>query len=374
MTQTTRREFLQNTARVAAGVTLVSILPGCEAFKIDGSLNLAEPRFLTPANEWFWYSYAGFEPRQSPRIPADEYSLDVLSGGRSVGEITYRKLIALDNDGFGVNYLKTMRCVRGAYASSITQSLTATGVFRGIPLLTALNDTSISGEASKLLFTAFDGFTSSILFSRVLDEAQLPVILAFELNGRPIPPERGGPVRLIVPEMWAFKSVKWLTSVDATTDASSFGHFETQEGLPNEADSPGLMALMALSQNPNATRLELPGPTIDMHGMALVGGARITAVEIVVDGGEPVFATIAPIESVLESLGHDALLVQSAAQFSNDYPYADVWAPWSYSLDLEPGAHTVVIRAIDSNGMSNPNITADQAIIAQEISVELEVT
>lgn len=375
--KTTRREFIEISGKAAAGITLLGITPACESFAVDGSYSESDLRFITKADEWFWYSFRDFAPRYSPTIDAEEWSLDVRSGGKSVGEVAYRKLRALEDDGFAVSYLKTMRCIRGAYAKSIPETLTATAVFRGIPLGKVLEDTSISGEAAKLRFEAYDGFKSSILFSRLADETMQPVILAFEMNGRPIPPERGGPVRLIVPEMWAFKSMKWITAVDATTDASSFGSFETGDYAGQTAiDTPGLMALMALSQNPGATRVEVQGPTIEMRGMALVGGARITAVEVVVDNGEPELATIAPIETILDSLGHDALLVQSTDQYrlGNDWPYANVWAPWTHTITVTPGPHVVVIRAVDSNGQSNPSITADSAIIAQHVAIDLDVT
>ena len=370
----TRREFIEFAGRAAAGLTLTALLPGCESFTIDGTLADAEVPFLTPPADWYWFSYAGFEPRFSPKIPAADWSLDVRSGARSVGTVAYRKLRALEDDGFAINYIKTMRCVLGAYADTIPGTRTATGVFRGIPLAKVLEDVSIPGETAKLRLEAHDGFTTSIPYARIFDESQLPVMLAFELNGRPIPPERGGPVRLIVPEMWAFKSMKWIIAIDATTDDASFGVFETQGALPELADTPGLMALTTLSQSPAGLAVSLPGPSIQMHGMALVGGARIDAVEVIVDGGEPQFATITPLDAVIDSLGNDALLLRSSAQFEGDWPYPSVWAPWTHTVELGPGPHTIVLRSIDSNGGFNPSFTADPAIVAKEILIELEVT
>ncbi len=377
MIRSTRRQFIEITGKAAAGLTLVGILPGCESFTVDGTLADSDYRFITKPDDWFWYSFRDFEPRFSPKIPAADWALDIRSGGKSVGQVAYRKLRALEDDGFAVSYLKTMRCIRGSYANTIPGTLTATAVFRGIPLAKVLEETSISGETAKLRLEAYDGFTTSILYSRVANEELSPVILAFEMNGRPIPPERGGPVRLIVPEMWAFKSMKWITAIDATTDASSFGFFETGDyGGKAKIDSPGLMPLMALSQNPAGTRVEVAGPTLQLQGMALVGAAQIVAVEVIVDAGEPQMAAIAPIEAVLDSLGHDALLVQSTEQYrsAKDWPYANVWAPWSHTIELAPGPHSLVIRAVDSNGQSNPSITADPNILAQHVSIDLEVT
>ena len=58
-------------------------------------------------------------------------------------------------------------------------------------------------------------FRSSLPIGRVLEDTfgLPPVILCFKLNGQPLHPERGGPVRMLVPEAYGFKSVKWLTRI-----------------------------------------------------------------------------------------------------------------------------------------------------------------
>ena len=371
----TRREFIGNAGRMAAGFTLTAILPGCETITIEEATSDVPYRFLTREDQFFWYSFGGFEPEQSPVIDPDQWKLDVRSGGNSVDEVAYRKLRALESEGHAISYMKTLRCIRGSFANTIEGVRAANAIFTGIPLRKVLEDTAISGEAAKLRFVASDLFQTSLLYSRILDEEQLPVILAFEMNGRPISPERGGPVRLIVPEMWAFKSMKWISAVDATTDPSTYGSMETADiaGKP-ELDSPGLMSVMALSYSPGATLAEVQGPSLLMHGMALVGGARIAAVEIIIDNGPVQIAQIPTIDEVLESLGHEALLVKSTAQFGKDWPYANVWAPWSFAVELPPGPHNIKLRAVDSNGVANPNVSADPLLLAQELSIDLTVT
>lgn len=368
---TTRRQFLELAAKSAAGLTLTAIV-GCEMFGTDGTLADSPYQFLTPTDAWYWFSYAGLEPHQSPRIAARDWALDVRSGGRSVATIDYDTLKSHEFDGHAVTYIKTLRSIRGSFVAELTATRTATGVFRGIPLRRVLENTSISGEALKLRFAAADGFTSSILYSRLLNEELLPVILAFELNGRPIPPARGGPVRLISPEMWGFKSMKWITTVDATTDASSFGYFETEGGATGPIDAPGLMPLSTLVQNPTTIRADV-GDSIELHGMALVGGSSIAAVEVIIDDGPPELATLATAEDVIASLGHDALLVRSSAQYGTDWPYRDVWVPWSHRIQLSRGRRKVVVRSVDATGKTNPSFTETPHITAQHIELDLFV-
>lgn len=374
----TRREFLELSGRGAAGFALMSVASGCESFSLQSEGGENDFRFLTQqhAPDWYWFSALDYKPRFAPKIAAGEWTMDIRSGGKSVGEVTYRKLKALEADGHAVTYLKTMRCILGAYAAELTDTLTATGVFTGIPLRTVLDETSISGEVTKLRFEAHDGFQTSLSYDRVLNEELLPVMLAYELNGEPLIRERGGPVRVIVPEMWAYKDIKWVTSVDATTDFSSWGTFETglYAGKP-EIDNPGLMALMTLVTQPNALRATVQGPDVELRGMALVGGSKIDAVEVQVDGGEWVRGTIPQLDEVLDTLGHDALFVRASEQWGLDWPYPNVWAPWSYTArGLAPGPHQIFLRSVDRDGRSNPSIVADPLILAQQVILDLEVT
>ena len=58
-------------------------------------------------------------------------------------------------------------------------------------------------------------FRSSLPVGRVLEDPDdlPPVILCYKLNGEWLNPERGGPVRIVVPEPYGFKSIKWLTHI-----------------------------------------------------------------------------------------------------------------------------------------------------------------
>src|SRR5262249_20066450 len=63
-------------------------------------------------------------------------------------------------------------------------------------------------------------FVSSLSLSEALETppGQTPVFLSFRLNGRPLPIERGGPVRMLVPWAYGYKSIKWLNRIVLTND------------------------------------------------------------------------------------------------------------------------------------------------------------
>jgi DMSO/TMAO reductase YedYZ molybdopterin-dependent catalytic subunit len=76
-----------------------------------------------------------------------------------------------------------------------------------------------------------DGYTTSL----ALDELLAPdVLLAYRLNGAPLPPELGGPLRLVVPQKYAYKSAMWVTKITITSKATK-GYWE-QQGYSQTAD------------------------------------------------------------------------------------------------------------------------------------------
>lgn len=69
-----------------------------------------------------------------------------------------------------------------------------------------------------------DGYTTSLALDEML---QLDVLLAYRLNGAPLPPELGGPLRLVVPQKYAYKSAMWVTKITFMPTATK-GYWERQ--------------------------------------------------------------------------------------------------------------------------------------------------
>src|SRR5690606_6377429 len=99
----------------------------------------------------------------------------------------------------------------------------------GIPLALVLEQFDIPQGTVKIRTYGADGFTSNIPLERITNPApgQFPAIIAFELNAEPLTRLRGGPARLVIPEMWGYKNMKWLDRIDLTSDAAAFGQCET---------------------------------------------------------------------------------------------------------------------------------------------------
>lgn len=86
--------------------------------------------------------------------------------------------------------------------------------FRGVRLETLIALARPTGAATHLMTHAADGYSANL----PLEEALKPdVLVAHEVEGGPLPPERGGPARLVVPQLWAWKGAKWLTRIELMT-------------------------------------------------------------------------------------------------------------------------------------------------------------
>src|SRR6185295_19160207 len=109
-------------------------------------------------------------------------------------------------------------------------------------------------------------FQSSLPIGRVLEDppGELPVILCYKLNGEFLSGKRGGPVRMLVPETYGFKSVKWLTRVVLTNLPAANDTYATQN---NDVDS-WLKTFARFISYPAKTEAGRP---LAVTGMAQVG-------------------------------------------------------------------------------------------------------
>ena len=156
-----------------------------------------------------------------------------------------------------------------------------TGIWEGVPLRELLWLTQPAADLRRVFYYGFHNgdpkqrFQSSLSASRVLEDPfdLPPVILCYKLNGEWLSPERGGPVRVVVPEAYGFKSVKWLTTVMLT---NLFHANDTYANGNNDVDSP-LKTFSATLSHPD------PLPTNEpfaMTGYAQVGVSGLDKVQV----------------------------------------------------------------------------------------------
>jgi DMSO/TMAO reductase YedYZ molybdopterin-dependent catalytic subunit len=168
----------------------------------------------------------------------------------------------------------------------------ATATFTGVPVKRLL-DMAIPGRAIEVVFLGADsGYVDSqpISFGRSLPLAiaRLPdTIVAWQMNGEPLSPEHGAPVRLVVPGWYAVASVKWLSRITLTREPFT-GHFQhndylyqRQTGIP-DGTPVTWMRIRSVFAHPADGQTVPLGP-VEVRGSAWSGAGPVTRVELSTD-------------------------------------------------------------------------------------------
>ncbi len=215
----------------------------------------------------------------------------------------------------------------------------------GTPLRGVLEEAGIRPGAVDVVFTGLDKgiqggqvqhFQRSLTVEHALSDE---VLLAYEINGQPLPPQHGHPLRLIVPGWLGMASVKWLGSIeliDRKFTGSQMRWYSTAvsdddpEFVPcthNKVRS--LMIPPGVPDFFSRFRWLEEADRIELRGRAWVGGGiGLRSVEVSLDGGSSwCFADLEPSPG----------------------PFA--WSGWSFTWrDVRPGRYTLLTRATDAEG------------------------
>jgi sulfite oxidase len=222
-----------------------------------------------------------------------------------------------------------------------------TARFSGPRLGDVLDRAGVKPTGKHVMFRGLDEvpgkvppFIRSIPIEKALDADTL---IATEMNGAPLPRHHGFPARALVPGWVGAASCKWLTEIKVL-DAEFVGNFMNPGyRLPNHAVQPGetirpedthpLTALnvkSVIAGPADGARLKAGPSTV--HGAAWAGEADVVKVEISIDGGTK----------------------WNTAKLGNDHAHY-AWRLWSYEWKASPGDHTIVSRATDSQGRTQPS-------------------
>jgi DMSO/TMAO reductase YedYZ molybdopterin-dependent catalytic subunit len=104
--------------------------------------------------------------------------------------------------------------------------------WQGVLVEDLLKQAGADPNAKVVIFRAADGYSSSLPMSYVRDN---DIVLAAKMNGVKLPPERGFPFQVVAEDKWGYKWVKWVTSIEVSSDTSFRGYWE-QRGYSNGGD------------------------------------------------------------------------------------------------------------------------------------------
>jgi len=222
-----------------------------------------------------------------------------------------------------------------------------TAEWTGVPLRHVLDAAGVRPEAVDVVFTGADhGIERGVEqdYQRALPIAEArrdDVLLAYAMNGQPLPPQHGFPLRLVVPGWYGMAHVKWLVGVELIDrEFDGFQHTVAYR-MRQSPDDPGEpvtriapRALLVPPGHPDfmtRTRIVRPGP-VRLEGRAWSGRASVDRVEVSTDGGGTW------IEADLEPAG--------------DHPWA--WRRFTATWAAEPGSHVLTARAVAADGEVQP--------------------
>lgn len=154
-----------------------------------------------------------------PRFDPKEWDLRVDGDADSELRLTYDELLALPK----TNLVTDFHCVTGW--------TTYDNAWEGVAIRELARRASIRSSARYATFTCGDGYTTSHPLTVLYDA---DVIVAYRWDGKPLPIEHGGPLRLLVPKRYAYKSAKWVRQITFTKE-EELGYWEVR-GYSNTAD------------------------------------------------------------------------------------------------------------------------------------------
>ena len=220
-----------------------------------------------------------------------------------------------------------------------------TAEWTGVPLIDILDRAGVRANAQEVLFRGADGGTVAgraqpLRFERSLrldDARRDEVLLAYAMNGEPLPIEHGRPLRLIVPGWYAVASVKWLNEIELI-DREFVGHYqgdkyryEWERGGRTLSEPVTLQRVRSLILQP-AEGADLAIGDLLIRGVAWSGAAPIARVEV----------------SVNDGAWQEARLLSNRDRFS--------WHWWELTTRIDASSSVAIrARATDLTGQTQPD-------------------
>ena len=260
---------------------------------------------ITPTRDFYQVSKNAFDPQVDVR----RWKLEVAGLVDNPLALTYDEMKALPP----VEQYATLACI----SNEVGGDLIGNALWRGVRLKDVLEKAGLKQGVVDIVLRASDDYTDSIPLDRGMADGTL---LVYEMNGEPLTPEHGFPVRLLVPGIYGMKNVKWITRVEAV-DFDFRGYWQ-RRGWDDRAEYKTM------------SRIDAPDRSVKgeaaIAGIAFAGDRGISKVEVSTDGRktwEP-----AEIKSPLSRL---------------------TWVLWRSSWSPEqPGKHRIVVRATDGFGVT----------------------
>ncbi|MEE1771138.1 molybdopterin-dependent oxidoreductase [Streptomyces sp. JV185] len=214
----------------------------------------------------------------------------------------------------------TLACV----SNEVGGPLVGNARWLGVRLADLLRDAGVrppskGGPADQLVARSVDGMTIGTPVETVMDGRD--AMLAFGMNGEPLPFEHGFPVRMVVPGLYGYVSAcKWIADIELTTFAAYDAYWVRRDWAQQAPVKTG-----SRIDTPRPLASPKAGP-VPVAGVAWAQHRGISRVEVRVDDGKWHMARLAAADT------------------------RDTWRQWVWEWSATPGRHTLQVRATDGTG------------------------
>lgn len=270
------------------------------------------PPEVTPTDQF--YVVSKNPPGFDPVLKAERWRLEVATQPGKSLVFTYDDLKAMPS----VRRAHTLECI----SNEVGGDLISNAIWRGVRLRDVIAKAGgVDPKATEIVFRCADGYTESLAIADALHQDTL---VTYEINGQPLPPKHGFPVRLLVPGRFGMKNPKWITKIEATN--LDFQGYWERSGWSKQAIVKTTSKFTAPSGSHMMPAL---GEEVGLGGAAYTGARGIRAVEVSTDDGK----TWVPAQ-VKPPLGKYTWVL-----------WAALWKPTA------PGEYTLKVRARDGAGV-----------------------
>ncbi|MFL6583869.1 MAG: molybdopterin-dependent oxidoreductase [Chthoniobacterales bacterium] len=274
---------------------------------------------ITPNDQFYQVS----KNLVDPMVTRDAWRLEITGAVENPRVYTFTELSAMP----AVEQETTLLCI----SYGVGSGLCSNALWKGVPLPQLLEQTRPKANVVAMLFHGADGYYETFRFDKATESTTL---VAYEMNGQPLPQQHGFPLRLIVPGLYGEKNPKWLTRIELLQESDArlrgkYG-FYREQGWAREGDEVPIHSRIDAPQvwGDHFAEPFVAGKTYELRGMAFSGDNGISKVEISTDDGES---------------WDEAEIHQPGTDIS--------WSLWRYDwMPEEVGESALLVRAADNDG------------------------
>lgn len=218
----------------------------------------------------------------------------------------------------------TLCCV----SNEVGGDLIGNAWWSGVRVADLLAEAGVLPGADAVLQTSHDGWNCGTPLAALTDDRN--ALLAVAMNGEPLPIEHGFPVRMVVPGLYGYVSAtKWVVDLEVTR-FEDFTAFWTERGWAAE----GPVRTQSRIDVPRANHGVMAGD-VRIGGVAWAQHTGVEKVEVRVDGGAWTEVELGRV------------------------PNEDTWVQWAGTISVEPGIHSLAVRATDRSGYAQTGVRRD---------------